>query len=118
MDVKVKFLGGAGSVTGSRYLVSLEDFRFLLDCGLFQGLKPLRLRNWDEFPIDPKTIDATQPSISLAPSGCIDWGEGRVRGRSSRPHPHLSPLPPLDGEEAGLTQGRSPSREKLLSDQG
>jgi metallo-beta-lactamase family protein len=58
MDVKVKFLGGAASVTGSRYLVTLGDFRFLLDCGLFQGLKPLRLRNWDEFPIDPKTIDA------------------------------------------------------------
>lgn len=58
MDVKVKFLGGAGSVTGSRYLVTLGDFRFLLDCGLFQGLKPLRLRNWEDFPIDPKTIDA------------------------------------------------------------
>jgi metallo-beta-lactamase family protein len=58
MDVKVKFLGGAGSVTGSRYLITAGDFRFLLDCGLFQGLKPLRLRNWDEFPVDPSTIDA------------------------------------------------------------
>ena len=58
MDVRVKFLGGAGSVTGSRYLVTAGDFRFLVDCGLFQGLKPLRLRNWDEFPIDPATIHA------------------------------------------------------------
>ncbi|NJM26573.1 MAG: MBL fold metallo-hydrolase [Bacteroidia bacterium] len=58
MDVTVKFLGAAGSVTGSRYLVTLDDFRFLFDCGLFQGLKELRLRNWDPFPVDPATIDA------------------------------------------------------------
>lgn len=58
MDVRIKFLGGAGSVTGSRYLISAGDFRFLIDCGLFQGLKPLRLRNWEDFPVDPAGIDA------------------------------------------------------------
>lgn len=58
MDVKVKFLGGTGTVTGSRYLLSVGKFRLLFDCGLFQGLKELRLRNWEEFPIDPSTIDA------------------------------------------------------------
>src|SRR5690606_35453601 len=58
MDVRLKFLGGAGSVTGSRYLFTVGNFRFLLDCGLFQGLKPLRLRNWENFPVDIKTIDA------------------------------------------------------------
>lgn len=58
MDVRLKFLGGAGSVTGSRYLLTVGDFRFLLDCGLFQGLKPLRLRNWEDFPVDIGTIDA------------------------------------------------------------
>ncbi len=57
MDVRVKFLGAAESVTGSRYLVEVGDFKFLFDCGLFQGLKELRLRNWDEFPIDPASID-------------------------------------------------------------
>jgi metallo-beta-lactamase family protein len=57
MDVKVKFLGAAESVTGSRYLIEVDDFRFLFDCGLFQGLKDLRLRNWDDFPVDPATID-------------------------------------------------------------
>jgi metallo-beta-lactamase family protein len=57
MDVRVKFLGGAESVTGSRYLIEVGDFKFLFDCGLFQGLKELRLRNWDEFPIDPALID-------------------------------------------------------------
>ncbi|QOI97129.1 MAG: MBL fold metallo-hydrolase [Flammeovirgaceae bacterium] len=57
MNVRVKFLGGAQSVTGSRYLVEAGDFRFLFDCGLFQGLKDLRLRNWEEFPINPVTIN-------------------------------------------------------------
>lgn len=58
MDVHVKFLGGAKSVTGSRYLIDAGDFRFLFDCGLFQGLKELRLRNRDEFPVDPASIQA------------------------------------------------------------
>lgn len=58
MNVSVKFLGAAKSVTGSRYLVETDGFRFLFDCGLFQGLKELRLRNRDEFPVDPATIDA------------------------------------------------------------
>jgi metallo-beta-lactamase family protein len=58
MDVQVKFLGAAKSVTGSKYLLDIDGFRLLFDCGLFQGLKPLRLRNWDPFPVDPSTIDA------------------------------------------------------------
>lgn len=58
MDVQVKFLGGAKSVTGSRYLLNINGFRLLFDCGLFQGLKELRLRNRDEFPVDPASIDA------------------------------------------------------------
>lgn len=58
MNVTVKFLGAAGTVTGSRYLLTAGKFTFLFDCGLFQGLKELRLRNWDEFPVDPTTIDA------------------------------------------------------------
>ncbi|RAW00024.1 MBL fold metallo-hydrolase RNA specificity domain-containing protein [Pseudochryseolinea flava] len=58
MNVSVKFLGGAGSVTGSRYLLTIDNFNVLLDAGLFQGLKELRLRNWHEFPVDPATIDA------------------------------------------------------------
>ncbi|WP_421765107.1 MBL fold metallo-hydrolase RNA specificity domain-containing protein [Ekhidna sp.] len=57
MDIRVKFLGGAKSVTGSKYLITVNDFNVLIDCGLFQGLKELRLRNWDELPIDPNEID-------------------------------------------------------------
>lgn len=52
------FLGGAGTVTGSRFLIDTPDARVLVDAGLFQGLKPLRLRNWDPFPVPPETIDA------------------------------------------------------------
>lgn len=56
MNVRVKFLGAAESVTGSRFLLDIGDFRFLFDCGLFQGFKDLRLRNWEDFPVDPSTI--------------------------------------------------------------
>jgi metallo-beta-lactamase family protein len=52
------FLGAAGTVTGSKHLLDLGEHRVLVDGGLFQGLKELRLRNWAAFPIDPKRIDA------------------------------------------------------------
>ncbi len=58
MDVQVKFLGAAQSVTGSKYLLSIGTFTVMVDCGMFQGLKELRERNWDEFPVDPATINA------------------------------------------------------------
>lgn len=54
----VTFLGANSTVTGSRYLVEADGKRLLIDCGLFQGYKPLRLRNWAEFPVDPASIDA------------------------------------------------------------
>ncbi|MBN2621850.1 MAG: MBL fold metallo-hydrolase, partial [Acidimicrobiales bacterium] len=58
-DVPVlTFLGGAGTVTGSRFLVDTPDARVLVDAGLFQGLKALRLRNWEPFPVPPSSIDA------------------------------------------------------------
>lgn len=55
---RVQFLGANGTVTGSRYLVEAGDHRILVDCGLFQGYKPLRLRNWAPFSVDPASIDA------------------------------------------------------------
>lgn len=58
MSLKLSFLGGAGTVTGSKYLVDNEGRKILVDCGLFQGYKPLRLRNWERFPVDPRDIDA------------------------------------------------------------
>jgi metallo-beta-lactamase family protein len=58
MDVRVKFLGASGTVTGSRFLLDFDGFRVLFDCGLFQGLKELRLRNWEEFPVNAASINA------------------------------------------------------------
>ncbi len=57
MQVRVKFLGGAGTVTGSRFLLEVGNIKILVDCGLFQGLKDYRLRNWDKFPISPEELD-------------------------------------------------------------
>jgi metallo-beta-lactamase family protein len=54
----LSFLGATGTVTGSRFLVETADARALVDCGLYQGLKRLRLRNWDPFPVDLAGIDA------------------------------------------------------------
>lgn len=54
---KLRFLGGTGTVTGSRYLLEHEDRRVLVDCGLFQGYKQLRDRNWASFPVPPSSID-------------------------------------------------------------
>jgi metallo-beta-lactamase family protein len=58
MTIKLTFLGGAGTVTGSKYLVETGGRRILIDCGLFQGYKQLRLRNWAKLPVDPTSIDA------------------------------------------------------------
>lgn len=56
--MRITFLGATKTVTGSKFLLSLGTKKVLIDCGLFQGVKELRLRNWSKFPIDPKTIDA------------------------------------------------------------
>jgi metallo-beta-lactamase family protein len=52
------FLGAAGTVTGSKHLLETGSHRVLFDCGLFQGLKELRERNWQPLPTAPSTIDA------------------------------------------------------------
>ena len=51
------FLGAAGTVTGSKFLIEHGDKKILVDCGMFQGLKKLRELNWEYPPVDPKTID-------------------------------------------------------------
>lgn len=48
----LSFLGGVGTVTGSKFLVESDHARILLDCGLFQGLADLRRRNWRRLPCD------------------------------------------------------------------
>lgn len=56
MTIDLQFLGAAGTVTGSKYLVRVGNERVLVDCGLFQGYKPLRLRNWAAPPFDPAAL--------------------------------------------------------------
>jgi metallo-beta-lactamase family protein len=55
---QLTFLGAARTVTGSKYLLEHDGSRVLFDCGLFQGLKELRLRNWAELAVSPASIDA------------------------------------------------------------
>ncbi len=55
---KITFYGGVGTVTGSKYLLEHNGKKVLVDCGLFQGLKELRERNWQDLPFDPRDIDA------------------------------------------------------------
>jgi len=56
--VNLTFIGATETVTGSKYLLQYENKKILIDCGLFQGSKELRLRNWDGLPFNPATIDA------------------------------------------------------------
>ena len=58
MSATITFLGGADTVTGSKYLIEHNRQRLLVDCGLFQGYKQLRLRNWTPLPVAPSQIDA------------------------------------------------------------
>lgn len=57
-SVSLQFLGAAGTVTGSKYLLKTPSFRLMIDCGLFQGLKALRLMNWEPLGLDVDSIDA------------------------------------------------------------
>lgn len=54
---QITFMGATGTVTGSRFLLETRDCSLLIDCGLFQGPKDLRLKNWDKFPVSPASIN-------------------------------------------------------------
>ena len=56
--MRLSFYGAVGTVTGSKYLLEINRRKFLIDCGLFQGFKQLRLRNWATLPVSPAKIDA------------------------------------------------------------
>lgn len=58
MGVNITFLGASDTVTGSKYLIRHADQNLLVDCGLFQGYKQLRLRNWTPLPIAPNQVNA------------------------------------------------------------
>ncbi len=56
-EIKINFLGAAGTVTGSKFLIEAFNKKILVDCGLFQGLKEFREKNWVDLPINIETID-------------------------------------------------------------
>jgi len=58
MTTPLTFLGGVGTVTGSKYLLEFAGRRVLIDCGLFQGYKQLCMRNWAPLPVAPASLDA------------------------------------------------------------
>ncbi len=55
--MKIHFLGASGTVTGSKFYLETPELNILIDCGLFQGLKELRERNWSPLPINVSNID-------------------------------------------------------------
>jgi metallo-beta-lactamase family protein len=54
----IQFLGATRTVTGSKHLIEVDGYRTMVDCGLFQGLKELRMRNWEPFPLNPASINS------------------------------------------------------------
>jgi len=72
---KLTFLGAAGCVTGSKYLVEAAGKKLLLDCGIFQGSPELSDRNYQPLTIDPKTIDYVVLTMRIWTTldGCRAW---------------------------------------------
>ena len=84
MDVNISFLGGTGTVTGSKYLVRYGKSCLLVDCGLFQGYKLLRLRNWTPLPVamplaDKITIGPFFPANAMDSSRLLTMVAACVR---------------------------------------
>ena len=86
--MNISFFGAAGTVTGSRHLVEMAGQRILLDCGLFQGFKALRERNWAPFPVPPAGLDAVV--LSHAHLDHSGWLPALVRAGFKGPI-HCSP---------------------------
>ncbi|MFT3720109.1 MBL fold metallo-hydrolase RNA specificity domain-containing protein [Pseudorhodoferax sp.] len=82
-------LGAAGTVTGSKHLLTCGDTRILVDCGLFQGLKNLRELNWQRLPVDPRDIDAVVLThahldhCGYLPRLALDGFAGRIHATSA-----------------------------------
>lgn len=70
--IRLSFHGAAETVTGSKYLLEADGAKVLIDCGLFQGMKALRERNWQRFPFDPQTVNAVVLTHAhIDHSGCL-----------------------------------------------
>ena len=78
-QLEVRFLGATGTITGSKFLLTYRGNQILLDCGLFQGLKELRLRNWSSLLLDVKDLGAVVLTHALEEAEARkENGYGRV----------------------------------------
>jgi len=100
---ELTFLGAARTVTGSKYLLTHGKATVLFDCGLFQGLKELRLRNWQDLPIPAASVDAvvlTVPSANKAAKQTVEQATSGLRAVQSQIRdatlPERWPKPMLD----------------------
>ena len=118
---QMTFLGGTGTVTGSKYLLDAGGARVLIDCGLFQGVKALRLRNWAAPPVAPQNVDdVVLTHAHLDHSGYLprfirQGFAGPVltsRGTRDLCGILLPDSGHLQEEEAGYANGRSFSKHK------
>ena len=78
MPINLSFLGGAGTVTGSKYALECGATRLLVDCGLFQSFKSLRLKNWAPLAIPPGSVNAvilTHPHLDHSGYALADADE-------------------------------------------
>jgi metallo-beta-lactamase family protein len=115
----VHCLGASKTVTGAKFLVEAGGQQVLVDCGLYQGLKELRLRNWDRLPIDPSQIDAVALThahidhIGYLPRLVKDGFRGRVtasRGTADLARIMLPDSGHLQEEEAAYHNARGTSK--------
>src|SRR5512145_2612755 len=115
----VQFLGASKTVTGAKFLVEVDGRRLLVDCGLYQGLKELRLRNWERLPVDPARIDVvalTHAHIDhtgYLPRLVKDGFEGQVwatRGTADLARIMLPDSGHLQEEEAAYHNARGTSK--------
>lgn len=103
MNVQIHFLGAAGTVTGSKYLVDILEKRIMVDYGLFQGLKKLRTLNWAHLPVNEASVDTVLLThahldhtgylprlVKFGFTGKI-YGVARIEYRNITRRCHLSP---------------------------
>ena len=125
MSPALTFLGAVGTVTGSKYLIDTGKGKFLMECGLFQGLKPLRQRNWDKFPFSVSDLQSVVLSHAhLDHSGALPLlAKQGFRGKihcTSGTKDLLGVLLPdsarLQMEEAGYANRKGYSKHSAKSD--
>jgi metallo-beta-lactamase family protein len=121
MRAVVECLGATGTVTGSKFVVEAGDRRLMVDCGLFQGLKALRERNWTPLPVDPAWVDAAVLThahidhIGYLPRLCKDGFAGRVHATRATADLARIMLPDsghLQEEDAAYHNKRGSSRHR------